>query len=47
MYVDSCTNRFVVDVVVMNVDHFVYGVFALERDKSEPCNIYKTSLCIP
>ena len=32
------TDRFVVDVVVMDVDHFVDRVFTFERNKSEPCN---------
>jgi len=33
------TDRLVVDVVIMNVDDFVDRVFALKRDKREPCNI--------
>jgi len=33
------TDRFVVDVVIVNVDHFIDSVFTLECNKSEPYNV--------
>jgi len=35
-----CTDRFIVDVVIMHVDDLVYRVFALERHKREPCTLH-------
>ena len=36
------SDRFVVDVVIMYVNHLVDRLFALECNKSEPCNSFTT-----